>query len=957
MSEAKQNSSVTEIWQGSVCVSMRSIAALCLLLVAAAFGCRFLNAEQAQTAALKVVLPALAVGFVPGVLITMLWAPRPQLTVLEVLGFGAAFSFGLVHLVTILAVMAHLSPVFVLAVMTIASAIAAGRILQRSRGSIVASVDEAIVLTLMIGLGSVLFLLGSPVETMEDQVHVAITRRLSQLASPSLDNVYFAPGIVYTYPFPGTHYYMALIARAGDIDALFLYQKLRFFWGPAALLMLHLMARAVFGAHAVACAVTSTAVMLVCTGVFATIPGLMWGQLVPFSHATDVAMTVLLPAMLMTAFNYVRGGARRERAFFLTATSLLAVMLTSVHIREVVQFCVYLGCFVAVSLVLAGLRQYTRRAMLLLGLVVTVAAIYTVWHAQVAPFVAGIVDGQRTRLASRFAARSIPELLFGPLPDSPLSDFVPYFELVWAGLTPFFLFAGPTVILLFRHQPLVWLLSASTLMYLAVMSIPLLAFSYVYLTYFEILFTPVRNVIIFVYLFAGAFLYAIATGLTRIDRTKLSPLVVGAVVGIFALLATLNVNRTAPGFFAPLLLAYGLTFLLEWSRPVMTTVNVRTIGIAIVSLFALVALWPDHAPEPRTEVVNVRWTTGLADPRRETLEREFGLTNGMPTPERSEEVNAWSYRLHDLSRVNVEALVTHPDVVDTHYIDRATFTVPPHSSASNSPFLGVQHATWLQYPGWTLLIGTVLLVWMLGFLIPSVLAASPGDKVGSELMEAFRAPFYKHLLPFALCLAPFALWSTQTTLSPVRAALVTPDMKRTPKEMYEQMSCVTLADAVVPLSETILPEMPLVLPERVACPPDYAVVEWVKHHVPVDAVFAVNRWSPYLSSVFMPQQVVVSPNFGLINEYELFAGYYRFYRERLRKYRAQPFFNDVETPLERAAFVKELGVTHVLVDPEYHDRMRPVLDGLSEQFELQYSGGNWAIYAVAHPTRDQRDGV
>ena len=159
-------------------------------------------------------------------------------------------------------------------------------------------------------------------------------------------------------------------------------------------------------------------------------------------------------------------------ALGLTATFLLAVMLTSVHIREVVQFCVYLGCFLAVILVVPRLRAFGRRAMLLLGVVVSVAAIYTVWHARVAPFVAGLVDGERARLTSRFASGSIRELVFGPLSDSPLSDFVPNFELVWTGLTPFFLFAGPTVILLFRHQPLVWLVSSSTLMYLAVMSIP-----------------------------------------------------------------------------------------------------------------------------------------------------------------------------------------------------------------------------------------------------------------------------------------------------------------------------------------------------------------------------------------------------------------------------------------------------------------------------------------------------
>ena len=52
------------------------------------------------------------------------------------------------------------------------------------------------------------------------------------------------------------------------------------------------------------------------------------------------------------------------------------------------------------------------------------------------------------------------------------------------------------------------------------MTVPLLAIPYIYLTYFEILFTPVRNVIFFVYLFAGALIYATVVALTGVDRTR-----------------------------------------------------------------------------------------------------------------------------------------------------------------------------------------------------------------------------------------------------------------------------------------------------------------------------------------------------------------------------------------------------------------------------------------------------
>jgi len=64
------------------------------------------------------------------------------------------------------------------------------------------------------------------------------------------------------------------------------------------------------------------------------------------------------------------------------------------------------------------------------------------------------------------------------------------------------------------------------------------------------------------------------------------------------------------------------------------------------------------------------------------------------------------------------------------------------------------------------------------------------------------------------------------------------------------------------------------------------------------------------------------------------------------RHRVQLFFNSVETPAERAAFVNALAVTHVLVDPMYYDEMRPVLDLLPEQFALRYANAKWAVCEV-----------
>ena len=801
-------------------------AAICLLLVgAAALGSRVLDSDQAAGAAFRIVAATLAVGIVPGALLTLLWRPRPQLSALELVGFGIAVSFGVVHLLTMVAVSAHLSPVVILTVLVVASALMAARVFQRGLGTVVLSMDEMIVFALLCILGVPLYLQGSPVDVYEDQVLAAIVRRLSVLDAPRLDNLYVTPGIVYTYPFPSVLYFMGLIARLGDIDPLFLYHKLRFFWGPAALVMLFLVARAVFGHAAVACAVVVTSVVLICSGVFAMVAGFpaWWGQLVPYTYVPDVAMSVLLPALLSVAFGYLQSGPVRERAFFFTATAMLVLMLTAVHAREIVQFAVYLGCFVVVAAAFRAFRPYLPRAMALLALTLVVAVAYTGWQSGTATLVGDIVVRQRAELLSTTANIPFWTLIVEPA-STVLGDVVQDFDQ---------LFAGPAVILLFRRQPLIWLLSSSTLAYLAVMSVPLLAIPYVYVTYFEILHIPVRNVMLFVYLIAGAVIYAAVVALTRIDRTRLSPLVAGAIGGVLALLTALCLNRSHEGLFLPLIAAYGLTFLLVWGDPLTRRTTRRTVTALIVGLTAFIALWPARVPVPRSEQVAIRWTSGLPDARRQALEQRFFLGGGEATPERTDELNVWNYRLSDLSVENVRTIVTDPDVVDTHFIDRSTFSVESQRPPGDHLPLGVEYIKWLQYPGMLLFVVTAVGTWVLGLVVPVLLASARGNRVAASLQAAMGEPFYRRALPYAMFVIPFALLSARPSLSPLTVAPMPPAGRAdTVKAMMTQIPCVTTPRMQARFTEH-LPGDPVMLPERTACPPDLAVIEWVQGVKPI----------------------------------------------------------------------------------------------------------------------------
>jgi hypothetical protein len=537
-------------------VPARNAAAWALAILVVALACRRLDAELPAVAALKLVLAAATVGVVPGVLTTLAWRPRIRLAALEVLGLGIAVSLALVQLVTILAVSLHVGPLVSLALLLTGPAVLAVANTRRSAGTVEVSFDDIVVVALLCLVGAFLYRLGSPVSWWEDQVHAAVARRLSALDAPRLDNLYFAPGVFYTYPFPGIHYFVAIVARLGNLDPLFVYQKLRCFWGPAALVMVHLAARAGFGGRAVGTAVTVTAALLVCNGAFAMVPGFSsgWGQLVPFSHASDVAMTVLLPALVVAAFGYLLGATTRERAFFLTTTVALTVMLTIVHIREIVQWSVYLGCLLVATLVLKGMRGHLQRAAVLVALVVAIVPTYTIWQAEVSSYVGGVVGEQQQRLVEVAQEHSWRDLIVGAAP-TVLEGFVPNAALTFGGLIPLGLLAAPVVLVVFRRRVLSWFAVPSIGLYLAIMSAPLLAFAYIYATYFEILYSPVRNVVWFAYLFAGALVYVATVALVRVDRTRLTLPIAGFAAGVLGVLATSCLNQSGAGFFLPLIVA------------------------------------------------------------------------------------------------------------------------------------------------------------------------------------------------------------------------------------------------------------------------------------------------------------------------------------------------------------------------------------------------------------------
>jgi hypothetical protein len=222
------------------------------------------------------------VGIVPGASILLAWRPMKSIGLIEFLGFSIGFSFGLVQLLTVGALTVHASPVVVLLVFAGIVGIHAGAAFRRdNRMAVTVSRGELAVLLLSATLALFLYASGSPFDNQEDRIHISVIERLAHLQSPAIGNIYLSPGIVYTYPFPGTHYMMAMMSRVGDIEPLFLYHKLRAFWGFAAILLLYGCARIAFESVNIALATALAAIGLVANGTFASVPGMYWAQLAP----------------------------------------------------------------------------------------------------------------------------------------------------------------------------------------------------------------------------------------------------------------------------------------------------------------------------------------------------------------------------------------------------------------------------------------------------------------------------------------------------------------------------------------------------------------------------------------------------------------------------------------------------------------------------------------------------
>ena len=98
----------------------------------------------------------------------------------------------------------------------------------------------------------------------------------------------------------------------------------------------------------------------------------------------------------------------------------------------------------------------------------------------------------------------------------------------------------------------------------------------------------------------------------------------------------------------------------EDRRHVGVVALVSLLGLAMIACLSLFVS-PAYAPR-----VNVRWAEGVDERTRQDGERALNLLAGAHVDGRT-----WAYDLGDASPEAIAAVIAHPSVEDTHYIDRS----------------------------------------------------------------------------------------------------------------------------------------------------------------------------------------------------------------------------------------------------------------------------------------------
>jgi hypothetical protein len=492
---------------------VRAVGAFALASLAVAVVLHFLPEESALLAALKLVSACAALVVAPGLVLVGLFGHSRRWDALGLMCIVAVASIGLVQFPTMVTMGLGL-PLYGVMPAALSLVVLGAVWLCLAPPSRCLNVvwfrGDGIVLASLAALAVLLYLKGSPYSSDEEQMHIGVIRRLAVVASPSAENIYYAPGIVFVHPFPGTHYGMAAFSWLGGIDALFVYTKLRALWAVLAGLFVFRIAHMVFQRRDLALASFAAACLFALNGTFADLMALYSSQLVPYSHPSDLAMGILLPALLVVALSFLR--SRKADWFLLGLTALMLFMLTLSHVREAIQVLVYFASFVIACLLYRRFIRHTWRGVVVVLLGVVILGAYGTWHKAHVAHVAEFNAANKEKVIGVLKTTRKRDLLYGP----PVVHTM--YDLTYYSWHPWIILLSPLALLAMWRRPFVLLVCGSIFAYLLLIRVPLLSHVMVLATYWEVLMTPARNFFPFDYVLAGPIVYLLVAQLTRLPN-------------------------------------------------------------------------------------------------------------------------------------------------------------------------------------------------------------------------------------------------------------------------------------------------------------------------------------------------------------------------------------------------------------------------------------------------------
>ncbi len=568
-------------------IQRRELLVACAVAGPLAFILAGVEPDSPWLSALRLGLGFFAVGFAPGLVLALAGGWARRINGLSLAGLAAVLSLAVAQLLCGVTLGLHWSCFAVTLALVIATSAGAITLMARWRRPklplVFWPVRDRWLFGFLIAGAVALYPKGSPVYgiTFEDFWHLAPLARLAGSQALAVTGTFVEPGLAFTHPASGMHFFMAMVANASGEEPIFVFNKMRSFAGFLAPLFLYLTARRIFARPVTATFAGLGVIVLVMTGSLADTKW-HWGQAAPVSHNTDLVMSMLVPGVGWMVLATLGAAPGRRFRWWLAATGGLFLFLVCSHIREGPQVLLYLGMFAATMI---RFPSQGRRALVLAGVLAAMIYGYQQWHHHNVPQITEHVNEHRQALEKAMHLMHGWDWWRSPVAVYPI-------ETLWEGWHGVFIVLLPLVLAWWGRRREALGVILGLLAALLLIRIPALSLAANWSTYDEILMFPVRFFTPFSLLLPGALLWGLAASLSQRWWQALVALL--GVAGLVWLKyhAEEMIARQPDLFFGSAFLAMvvALVHVLRERTPAISAVAVRRGGYAAAGLLLVTGL-------------------------------------------------------------------------------------------------------------------------------------------------------------------------------------------------------------------------------------------------------------------------------------------------------------------------------------------------------------------------------